>query len=150
MTADIMTKEQRKKTMSKIRARSKLEDRVTRALWARGYRFRKNVRKLRGTPDIVIQKYKVVIFIDSCFWHACPTHGNIPKSNTEFWKDKFARNKKRDEEDTLYYRNQGWKILRVWEHDLKKKKFDDTINHIAEFIDQAKAQSEKKNHESDC
>ncbi|SDO74405.1 very short patch repair endonuclease [Halobacillus sp. SY10] len=136
--ADIMTSEQRKKTMSRIRARSKLEDKVSKALWNRGYRFRKNVRKLRGTPDIVIQKYKVVIFIDSCYWHACPVHGTTPKSNTKFWKDKFERNKQRDQRDNQYYEDKGWNILRVWEHDLKKDEFEDTVQRISEFIDKAK------------
>ncbi|WP_308809867.1 hypothetical protein [Salinicoccus roseus] len=69
----MMSAEKRKRTMSRIRSQSKLENRITKALWAEGYRFRKNVRTLMGSPDIAIQKYRVVIFIDSCFWHMCPT-----------------------------------------------------------------------------
>ncbi|MBA2176139.1 very short patch repair endonuclease [Halobacillus locisalis] len=137
---DIMTKEQRKKTMSRIKAKSKLEDKVSKALWNKGYRFRKNVKKLRGTPDIVIQKYKIVIFIDSCYWHACPIHGSTPKTNTEFWENKFEKNKARDKRDNEYYREKGWHILRVWEHDLKKGKFEETIEWIAQFIDESKKQ----------
>ncbi|MGP4060239.1 very short patch repair endonuclease [Halobacillus sp. H74] len=136
--ADIMTSEQRKRTMSRIKARSRLEDKVSKALWNKGYRFRKNVSKLRGTPDIVIQKYKVVIFIDSCYWHACPVHGTIPKSNTKFWRDKFERNKQRDQRDNQFYKEKDWHILRVWEHDLKKGEFEETVERIADFIDKAK------------
>lgn len=71
---DIMTPEQRRKTMSSIRAVSKLESIVASELWKKGYRFRRNTRKMMGTPDISIKKYKIVIFIDFCFWHQCPIH----------------------------------------------------------------------------
>lgn len=87
--ADIMTKEQRSKTMGAIRAQSKLENLFSKKLWNSGLRFRKNVRKLKGTPDIAIQKYKIVIFVDSCFWHGCPVHFKRPKSNQEFWDKKL-------------------------------------------------------------
>ncbi|MGM7700530.1 very short patch repair endonuclease [Pseudalkalibacillus sp. Hm43] len=139
--SDVMTKEQRKKTMSKIRSRSKLEDKVSKALWARGYRFRKNVKSLRGTPDIVIKKYKIVIFIDSCFWHVCPEHGNFPESNTQFWRNKLQQNKKRDEIVTTYYKQKGWFIMRVWEHELNNNVFDGTIDKISTFIDKAKKET---------
>lgn len=59
-------------------------------------RFRKNVKSLFGTPDIASKKYKIVIFVDSCFWHLCPEHGNIPKTNIEFWENKLIRNRQRD------------------------------------------------------
>lgn len=130
---DPFTKETRSKIMSSIRSRSKLEDRVTHALWHRGLRFRKNVRNLIGSPDIAVKKYKVVIFIDSCFWHGCPDHYQIPKTNTEFWVEKIKRNKARDEEVTLHYETSGWQILRVWEHQLKDD-FQTTLQHIGDFI----------------
>ncbi|MFC3418565.1 very short patch repair endonuclease [Salinicoccus hispanicus] len=138
--ADVMSPEQRKRTMSRIRAQSKLENRITKALWAEGYRFRKNVRKLRGTPDIAIQKYKVVIFIDSCFWHVCPEHGNWPKSNQEFWNQKLARNMERDRSvDAHHYHDREWHIMRLWEHEFKND-FERSIKKIAEFIEAAKAE----------
>lgn len=81
---DRITKEQRSQVMKSIKGQSLLENEVSKALWHKGVRFRKNVRSLFGNPDISIKKYKIVIFIDSCFWHACPIHGNTPKSNTDF------------------------------------------------------------------
>lgn len=134
--SDNLTKEQRSKTMKAIKSRSRLEDTVSKALWREGYRFRKNDKTLLGKPDISIKKYKVAIFIDSCFWHGCPLHGNMPESNREYWEKKLLRNKKRDQEVNEYYRKMGWNCLRVWEHDLKQD-FDQTIKQIKNFIDQA-------------
>ncbi|WP_434400419.1 very short patch repair endonuclease [Planococcus sp. 11815] len=134
--ADRMTKEQRSRTMGKIRAQSKLENLFSKSLWHRGLRFRKNVRKLRGTPDISIQKYKIVIFVDSCFWHGCPIHYKRPKSNQEFWDTKISRNKERDAEVDAYYINQGWHVLRIWEHDIRKD-LDKTVESTLEFIEVA-------------
>lgn len=135
--ADNLTRAQRRKNMQAIKSQSELENIVSKALWHKGIRFRKNVRSLFGTPDIAIKKYKVVIFIDSCFWHVCPIHGNRPKTNQDFWDKKLARNQERDKEVTQYYRDKNWNILRVWEHDVKKD-FDNTIERIAEFIQSAK------------
>lgn len=134
---DTVSKEQRRKNMQAIKSRSKLENRVTRELWNRGIRFRKNVKELYGKPDIAIKKYKMVIFIDSCFWHACEKHGNNPKSNTEYWDKKLQRNKERDKEVNKYYEENGWNIKRIWEHELKEE-FNETVNRIVAFIDTAK------------
>ncbi|MEH7418588.1 very short patch repair endonuclease [Neobacillus drentensis] len=136
--ADNLTKEQRIKNMKAIKSQSALENKVTKALWKLGFRFRKNV-KLLGKPDISISKYKIVIFIDSCFWHACPIHGNRPKSNQDYWDKKLDRNKKRDLEVNAFYKEKGWNILRVWEHEFKED-FDKAINKIATFIGESKLQ----------
>lgn len=135
--SDNLTQEQRSKTMRAIKSRSQLENRVTKALWRDGYRFRKNDKSLIGKPDISIKKYKIVIFIDSCFWHGCPLHGNMPKSNREYWEKKLSRNKERDQQVNEYYKEIGWSCLRVWEHELKQD-FDQTVEKIKHFIDQAK------------
>lgn len=135
--ADIMTPEQRRRTMGKIRAVSKLETIVSNELWRKGYRFRRNTKGMKGTPDISIKKYKVVIFIDSCFWHQCPIHGNMPRTNTEFWEKKFTRNKERDREVGEYYEEKGWNIKRVWEHEVRNN-LDRVVLELAEFIDEAK------------
>ena len=131
--ADRMTREQRSKTMGAIRAQSKLENLFSKALWRRGLRFRKNVRKLRGTPDIAIQKYRVVIFVDSCFWHGCPIHFKRPKSNQEFWDAKISRNKERDKEVDTYYIEKGWHVLRIWEHEIRQD-LDETVDSALEFV----------------
>lgn len=132
-----ITKEQRRKNMQAIRSQSKLENRVSRALWNRGIRFRKNDKSLEGKPDISIKKYKTAIFIDSCFWHACPFHGNRPKSNQGYWDQKLARNKSRDLEVNAFYKNNNWHLKRVWEHEIKED-FDKVIDELAVFIEQAK------------
>lgn len=139
---DKMTKEQRRKTMQAIKAQSKLENTVSKAVWNRGFRFRKNVRSLFGTPDIVIQKYRVVIFIDSCFWHGCPLHGTRPKTNQEFWNKKLDRNIERDKEVTQHYKDINWNILRIWEHDIRND-FENTIDEIAQFIQTSKSKTEE-------
>lgn len=140
---DTFSKEIRTKTMKAVKQNhTKLEDSVIKELWKRGFRFRRNVRKLRGTPDIAIEKYKIVIFIDSCFWHGCEIHGSIPENNREYWKQKINRNKKRDEEITDFYRNHGWNVLRTWEHQLKIN-FSNSVDEIIEFINSSKLKSSK-------
>lgn len=134
---DKITPEQRSKVMQSIHAQSKLENQISKALWKKGLRFRKNVRNLYGTPDISIKKYKLVIFIDSCFWHSCPLHGKMPKSNQEFWQKKLQRNVEHDKEVTSYYLDKGWNIMRIWEHDIKEN-FDHIIEIIFSFVEEAK------------
>ncbi|WP_026691882.1 very short patch repair endonuclease [Peribacillus kribbensis] len=139
---DVMTKDQRRKNMQAIKSISKLEGIVSRELWKRGLRYRRNT-KLFGKPDISITKYKVVIFIDSCFWHCCPIHGNTPKNNSEFWKNKLGRNVERDKEVNLYYLEKDWHLKRVWEHEIKQD-LDEVVNDIIQFISEAKKSSSGK------
>ncbi|MGG4392932.1 very short patch repair endonuclease [Paenibacillus thiaminolyticus] len=132
--ADKISPEARSRNMSAIRStKTKIEDKIAKALWNRGIRFRRNVRDLKGKPDIAIKKYKIVIFIDSCFWHSCEIHGHIPKTNSDYWLRKLERNKQRDLEITLYYKECGWNVLRVWEHDIKND-FKRVVDSIVEFI----------------
>lgn len=135
--ADNMTPEQRRKNMVAIKSVSKLESIVASELWRQGYRFRRNTKDMYGKPDISIKKYKIVIFIDSCFWHQCPLHGNMPKSNVEFWEKKLARNIERDEEVSDYYKSKGWNIKRIWEHEVKQD-LEKVIKELSDFIDSAK------------
>ncbi|PWW32299.1 T/G mismatch-specific endonuclease [Cytobacillus oceanisediminis] len=134
---DVMTKEQRRNNMKAIKSISKLEDIVSSQLWKEGIRFRRNSKYLFGKPDISIKKYKIVIFIDSCFWHQCPVHGNSPKTNTSFWKKKLDRNVERDKEVTEYYKDQGWHIKRVWEHEIKND-IEKVVEDLVTFITRAK------------
>ena len=132
--ADNLTKEQRHKNMTNIRStNTRIEKDVTKALWNLGYRFRKNVKTLPGKPDIAIQKYKIVIFLD--FWHKCPEHFKKPKSNLEYWEPKIKRNIERDAEINQYYKDNNWHILRIWEHEIKKTNFQNTIEKIKNFIE---------------
>lgn len=137
---DIVSKEQRSKMMGSIKSVSKLEDKVSKELWGYGIRYRRNTRTLMGKPDFSIKKYRTVIFIDSCFWHMCPEHGNIPETNRDFWENKLYRNVERDMQVTNYYNENGWYILRVWEHEFKKD-FPKAVEKIADFIKEIQADS---------
>ena len=123
---DIYSKKKRSEIMSKVRNKdSKIETEFRKKLWEAGFRYLKNSTKYFGKPDIVLPKYKTVIFIDSCFWHGCKKHGSIPETRKKFWTKKIERNKARDKEVNRHYKKDGWKIIRIWEHDLKRDcKFD--------------------------
>ncbi|TAA73145.1 very short patch repair endonuclease [Planococcus salinarum] len=134
--AGIISSEGRKNIMKSIKSESKLENKISKLLWHKGYRYRKNVKNLVGKPDIAIKKYKIVIFIDSCFWHHCPDHGHFPRTNEEFWRKKLTRNMERDIEVNNYYNKNGWNILRIWEHETKN--LEQVIGKIVNFIEEAK------------
>lgn len=136
--ADNLSKEDRRKNMQAIRStNTKIEVKVTKELWRRGLRFRKNVKNLFGKPDIAIKKYKAVVFIDSCFFHGCPLHGNVPVSNRDYWVSKLYQNAKRDLQVNNYYYEKGWHLLRIWEHQVKGD-FERTILGILQFFEDAK------------
>jgi len=134
---DRFTKEQRSKMMKSVRSKSKLEDQFFSILWSKGVRFRRNTKDLFGMPDLSIKKYKIVIFIDSCFWHMCPLHSTLPQSNAEFWEKKLQRNKQRDKEVSEYYLNNHWNLLRIWEHEIKND-LSITVKQTIEFIEHSK------------
>ena len=130
---DSHSKEVRSYNMSQIRStNSKPEILVRKYLFAKGLRYRKNVKKLPGKPDIVLKKYKTVVFVNGCFWHG---HENckyfvMPKSNTAYWQEKIHKNIERD---TITYQaltQLGWNVIIVWECDLKKDKRDNTLEYL--------------------
>ena len=121
---DTVSKSKRSEIMSRIRSRdSKIEIVFRKELWRHGFRYLKNSNKYYGTPDVVLPKYNTVIFIDSCFWHGCKKHCRIPTSRTEYWIQKIERNRKRDKIVNEHYRKKRWNIIRIWEHDLKRRDF---------------------------
>jgi DNA mismatch endonuclease, patch repair protein len=89
-------------------------------VWASGLRYRLSSR-LPGKPDLVFPAARVAVFVDSCFWHACPKHCRFPKSNRAYWLAKLQRNKKRDRLVNVQCRNLGWTAIRVWEHSIKTR-----------------------------
>ena len=128
--ADRMTKEQRHKCMSRIKSKdTKPELIVRRYLHAHGYRYRINVKHLPGTPDLVLRKYRTVIFINGCFWHGHEEcrYFIMPKSNTPFWENKIARNRQRDIEKRIQLRRLGWHTIIIWECELKPKNRNATL-----------------------
>ncbi len=120
--ADVMTPEQRSRNMAAIKGKdTKPEMIVRKYLFSRGLRFRVQVRKLPGTPDIVLPKYKTVIFVNGCFWHGhkgCK-YFRLPKSNVDFWQTKITRNIERDAETEAELATMGWKVVRIWECEIK-------------------------------
>ena len=132
--ADVKTPEQRSRNMAAIKGKdTKPEIIVRKYLFSRGLRFRVQVKKLPGNPDIVLPKYKTVIFVNGCLWHGhegCK-YFRLPKSNVEFWKEKIERNIERDRESMQALFDLGWKVVRVWECELRNKaNREETLNKI--------------------
>lgn len=135
--ADIMTKNERSIRMSRIRSDStKPEMKLRHALWRLGFRYRTNDKKLPGKPDIVLSKYRSIVFVHGCFWHGhngCPT-SHIPDTNTEFWAAKIIRNQERDQEVWRKLEAKGWSVIIVWECQLKKANLEETVARVAAEI----------------
>ncbi len=116
--ADVHTPEQRSYNMSRIRGSgTKPELLLKNAL--RGTRLRYHP-KMKGNPDFASRKNRLAVFVDGCFWHGCPRCYTEPVTRKDFWKAKIERNRKRDMTVTKALRKDGWKVLRIWEHDVKK------------------------------
>lgn len=119
---DIYSKKKRSEIMSKISSKeTKPEIIVRKFLFSNGFRYRKNDRRYPGTPDMVLPKYKVIIFINGCFWHGhkCKA-GKLPKTNRNVWEKKINNNTLRDKKNKLKLEKSGWKVLVVWQCELKK------------------------------
>ena len=115
---DFLTKEQRSTRMSAIKGRNnKTTELALMALFRRdGIKGWRRHYSLPGRPDFVFPKMHLAIFVDGCFWHACPKHYKLPASNTTFWATKARTNRKRDRRQTNELQSRGWQVLRVWEH----------------------------------
>jgi len=132
---DVFTKEKRSEVMSRIKGKgNKDTELVMIQILQKNHisGWRRNQAVL-GKPDFVFPKQKIALFVDGCFWHGCPKHSNMPKNNREFWKNKLEGNIKRDKNVSRELRKTRWKVVRVWEHELKypekvvaklKKQFD--------------------------
>lgn len=119
--SDNVSKKKRSEIMSRIKSKnSKIEILFRKELWKQGFRYSKNSTKYFGKPDAILLKHKTVIFIDSCFWHGCKKHCRIPTVRKKYWTEKIDRNKARDKEVNNHYKRKGWKIIRIWEHNLKR------------------------------
>lgn len=122
--ADKFSKKKRSEIMSKIRGEETIpEIAVRQFLFSKGFRFRKNIKSLSGKPDIVLPKYKTVIFVHECFWHG---HKNcnaakLPETRKAFWKNKIASNVERDKRNYKELKKSGWKVVTVWQCQIKNK-----------------------------
>jgi DNA mismatch endonuclease (patch repair protein) len=141
--ADVFSKAKRSAVMSRIRSRGNKATEVALANLFRRHKIigwrrqvqiigrdaalrrlrtaRRSVPTFRVRPDFVFSKIRLAVFVDGCFWHGCPKHGTQPKGNRAFWKNKFARNRARDLLVTRMLRRAGWRVLRIWEHELARK-----------------------------
>ena len=137
---DVLTPEQRRKNMQHIRGKdTTIEVILRKALWARGYRYRKNYKRIPGSPDIVLTKYKIAIFCDGEFFHGKDWEVLKPRleksNNSEFWIKKISRNLERDDEINKKLLSMGWTVIRFWGNEIKKNT-DECIRVIEEtFFD---------------
>lgn len=116
---DVHDKATRSHNMAMIRhSDTKPEVSLRKALWLRGLRYRMSA-DLPGKPDLVFPRFEAVVFVDGCFWHACPKHMTWPKSNIAFWRTKIEANRARDKAVNRELRKLGWYVMRVWEHEIK-------------------------------
>ena len=134
---DFLTTEERSARMARIHSAStKPELKLRHALWHQGFRYRVNDKRLPGRPDIVLPKYRTVVFVHGCFWHGhkdCLT-SHIPETNTDYWTAKITRNQERDQEVWRKLEAKGWSVIIVWECQLKKANFEETIDRVADEI----------------
>lgn len=120
--------------MSRIRGRdTKAEMVVRKMLWTLGYRYRLR-SNLPGKPDIYFASKKATVFVDGCFWHLCPLHFTMPKTNTEFWRKKITGNRKRDKKVSVKLRKLGFKVIRIWEHEVRESPIE-TIERIVKALE---------------
>lgn len=135
---DILTPIQRHECMSHIRSRNtKPEVKLRKELFRLGYRYCLNVKGLDGSPDIVLAKYRTCIFVNGCFWHGhkgCPKFV-LPKTNVEFWLAKIENNRERDLRDYAFLESRGWRVIVVWECELAKANFRNTVSEIQRQLD---------------
>lgn len=134
---DKLSKEARSFNMSKIHGtNTKSEEIVCKYLFSRGIRYRKNDKRLPGKPDIVFPKYNTVVFVNGCFWHChegCKDF-SIPKSNTDFWKEKLGSNVLRDKKNYTCLEETGWRIIVVWECELSKNERSGRLSRLYDEI----------------
>ena len=136
--SDSLTPEKRSWNMSQIKGQdTKIEVKVRRYLFSKGFRFRKNDKRYPGKPDVVLPKYKTVIFVNGCFWHrhkGCK-NATIPKTRTEFWLAKLNRNVEKDNQNQERLISDGWNVIVLWECELEKQFesiMERTVNQILE------------------
>ncbi|MCE9520515.1 MAG: very short patch repair endonuclease [Verrucomicrobia bacterium] len=130
--ADVFSKSERSQVMSRIRSHGNKDTelaliRILRAHHITGWRRHQPVF---GNPDFVFPKLRLAVFVDGCFWHSCPQHSTKPKNNAAFWRKKLAANQARDKLVTRTLKSHGWRVLRIWEHELVGKKTSQLVARI--------------------
>lgn len=147
---DIFSVEKRSDIMSRIRSSGTIAERVLFAIAIEAVRSRLGGRKrvfanashIIGTPDVYIPSIRLALFLDGCFFHGCPAHGRIPKTNVEYWQQKIARNKLRDRRSQRLLRQRGMSVWRFWEHDLKPSRRKKAEARVQRAVDLAIVRNE--------
>lgn len=118
---DVLSRKQRSQVMAAVRSRGNraTELKLISILRASDITGWRRNQRLPGKPDFVFRKERLAIFVDGCFWHGCPKHGEVPATNKQYWRTKLSRNKARDRRVLTILKKQNWRPLRLWEHDLK-------------------------------
>lgn len=140
--ADVHSKEIRSYNMSRIKGKNtKPEIVVRKFLFSHGYRYRINDSKLPGRPDIVLKKYETVIFVNGCFWHGHDRCRKfvLPKTNSDWWLKKITTNRERDDKNKSSLQKAGWRVLTIWECQLKCNVKDETLNNLIEELENYRA-----------
>ena len=121
--ADIFSKEKRSEVMAAVKGKGNLTTEVALMKILKEEKitgWRRNYDRVEGRPDFAFPKQKVAVFVDGCFWHGCKKHATSPKTNVEFWGKKIENNKRRDVATNKNLKKKGWRVLRIWEHQIKK------------------------------
>lgn len=143
--ADVHSPEKRSYNMSRIHAKgTKPEETVRKYLFSKGFRYRKNDPRLPGKPDIVLPKYKTVVFVNGCFWHrheGCK-YFVWPKNNAEFWRKKIMSNVERDNRNYSELKEKGWSVVVIWECELKDRR-SETLSSVAKSLELLATEAEK-------
>ncbi len=135
--ADVFTKEKRSEVMSRIRGKANKETELELIKLFKEHHitgWRRN-QALFGKPDFTFRALHLVIFVDGCFWHCCPLHATWPSNNREFWEKKLNANKTRDRLVTRELKKQGWRVLRIWEHELRARNRPRLVTRIKRNLD---------------
>lgn len=132
---DVFNKQKRSEIMSHIRSKNtKVEVLVFRYLNRKGIYFQKHYKKAAGSPDIALPRKKIAVFIDGDFWHGYRFNGFKDRLPKKYWLDKIGSNIERDRHNKRLLRKNGWRVLRIWEHELKKTRIEDTMDRIISFL----------------
>ena len=145
--ADVWTKKKRSEVMSLVRGRGNKDTelvlvRLLRQNKINGWRRHDS---LPGKPDFTFRKFRLTVFVDGCFWHGCPKHSRLPKSNVAFWRRKFATNKRRDKYVNRTLRRLGWRVLRIWEHNLALRRQLQLVRRLQNELEKKTITSKESN-----
>lgn len=134
--SDIFTKRKRSEVMSRIRGSGNkaTELRLIQIFRANSITGWRRGSTLPGKPDFVFPRLRVAVFVDGCFWHGCPKHATWPRTRAAFWLAKITGNKSRDKRVSRHLRNRGWKVIRIWEHELKRKDESKLVRRLPRIL----------------